>query len=104
MNSEGREPVRDWLKELPRVERRIIGEDIKTVQGLRQWRKPLVEYLGDGVWEVRATLPNTIARVLFAELGGEMILLHGFKKKTQKTPLDELTLAKRRKKNYETNQ
>ena len=28
----GREPVREWLKSLPREERRIIGEDIKSVQ------------------------------------------------------------------------
>jgi hypothetical protein len=28
----GNEPVREWLKELPRDDKRLIGEDIKTVQ------------------------------------------------------------------------
>ena len=34
-----REPVRDWLKELDKVDRKIIGEDIKLVQ----FRWPLGE-------------------------------------------------------------
>jgi len=101
---EGHMPAREWLKSLPKEERRIIGEDIKTVQGLLQWRKPLVDYLGKGLWEVRSTLPNTIARRLFAEISGEMILLHGFKKKTQKTSPDDLKLAEKRRKQYEDTQ
>lgn len=97
----GNEPVREWLKSLPKEERRIIGEDIKTVQATLQWRKPLVDSLGNGLWEVRSTLPSGIARVLFFEHRGEMILLHGFKKKTQKTPNDALKLAQERKRDYE---
>jgi phage-related protein len=81
-----------------------VGEDIKTAQGLFHWRKPLVDFLSDGIWEVRSTLPNTIARVLFAEVVGEMVLLHAFKKKTQKTPTEELNLAIKRKKIYENTQ
>jgi phage-related protein len=94
----GREPVRDWLQELPPKERKIIGEDIKTVQWLRLWKMPLVESLGNGLWEVRSTLPNRIVRVLFCELQGNMILLHAFIKKTQKTPPNDLNLALGRKK------
>lgn len=71
---------------------------------LPYWRKPLVDFLEDGIWEIRSTLPNTIVRVLFAEVGGEMILLHAFKKKTQKTPPEELKLAIKRKKIYENAQ
>ena len=58
----------------------------------------------EGIWEVRSTLPNTIARVLFVEIAGEMVLLHAFKKKTQKTPAEELKLAIKRKKIYENPQ
>ncbi len=98
----GSEPVREWLKELSKEERKIIGEDIKTVQGMLRWHKPLVDHLSEGIWEVRATLPNTIARVLFAEIDGEIILLHGFKKKTQKTLPEDLKLAQKRRKEYES--
>ena len=97
----GSEPVREWLKSLPREDTKIIGEDIKTVQWSPLWRKPLVDSLGGGLWEVRTTLPNTIARILFFEHGGDMILLHGFKKKTQKTPNEAIQLARTSRKHYE---
>ena len=67
----GGEPVREWLKTLPKEEMKIIREDIKTVQWSPMWRKPLVDSLGAGLWEVRTTLPNTIARVFFCEHGGK---------------------------------
>jgi phage-related protein len=69
----GREPVREWLKSLKKEERRIIGEDI--------------------IWEVRSTLPNTIARVLFVMHDRQMVVLHGFIKKTQKTTQQDLETA-----------
>jgi phage-related protein len=89
----GREPVRQWLKSLKKQERRIIGEDIKMVQTGWPLGMPLVCNLGKGLWEVRSTLPNTIARVLFCMHEERMILLHGFVKKTQKTPLHDLEMA-----------
>jgi phage-related protein len=89
----GREPVREWLKSLKKEERRIIGEDIKMVQTGWPLGMPLVGNLGKGLWEVRSTLPNTIARVLFVMHEGQMVLLHGFIKKTQKTPQNDLAIA-----------
>lgn len=97
----GGEPVREWLQSLSKEEKKIIGEDIKAAQWTFHWRKPLVDSLGGGLWEVRTTLPNTIVRILFFECDGEMVLLHGFKKKTQKTPDEAIKLARERKKNYE---
>ena len=97
----GNEPVREWLKAQPKEERRIIGEDVKTAQATLHWRKPLVDSFGNGLWEVRSTLPSGIARILFFEHRGEMILLHAFKKKTQKTPEDAIKLAHQRKREYE---
>jgi predicted XRE-type DNA-binding protein len=61
--------------------------------------KPLADNLGDGIWEVRSRLENRIARTLFAMVDQEIVLLHGFIKKQQKTPPDELELAKKRKNN-----
>lgn len=62
----GSEPVREWLKELSAIERKTIGEDIKTVQLGWPLGMPLVRNLGAGIWEVRTKLENRIVRVLFA--------------------------------------
>jgi len=92
----GREPVREWLKAMPREHRRLIGEDIKTVQFGWPLGMPLVRKLERDLWEVRVRLPDGIARVMFTVGEGRMILLHGFIKKSQKTPTDDLALAKAR--------
>ena len=92
----GREPVREWLKSLPREERRIIGEDLKTVQFGWPLGMPLVRKLHKGLWEVRSRLRDRIARVMFTAGEGRMVLLHGFIKKSQKTPKEDLELAKTR--------
>jgi phage-related protein len=97
----GNESVREWLRSLPREERHAIGEDLLTVQYAWPVGKPLVDNLGDGVWELRSRLPNRIARVLFVVINDEIVLLNGFIKKTQKTPAQELDLARRRKRQYE---
>ncbi len=75
-----------------------IGLDIKTVQFGWPLGMPLVRKLDSGLWEVRSDVPEGIARVLFTVDGGVMVLLHGFIKKSQKTPKDDLKLAKDRKK------
>jgi phage-related protein len=99
----GNEPVREWLKGLSKEDRKVIGADILTVQYAWPVGKPLVDNLGDGLWEVRSRLDNRIARTLFALVNQEIVLLHGFIKKQQKTPQCELELAKKRKKQYQAN-
>jgi hypothetical protein len=42
----GREPVREWLKELPAEDRRLLGEDIKDVEFAWPLGLPLVRSLG----------------------------------------------------------
>src|ERR1700722_8677807 len=91
----GHEPVREWLKDLPKEERKAIGADILTVQYAWPVGKPLVDNLGDGIWEVRSRLSNRIARTLFTAADEEIVLLHGFIKKQQRTPANELDLAKK---------
>ena len=100
----GREPVRDWLKSLPLPEdRKRIGEDIKTVEFGWPVGMPVCRALGRGLYEVRSNLAgNRIARVLFyIDKRGRMVLLHGFIKKTQKTPDEDLELARRNKSKHE---
>ena len=96
MTDAGSEPVKEWLKSLPAIERKVIGEDIKTVQLGWPLGMPLVRNLGDGIWEVRTKLENRIVRVLFALDQSTMVLLHGFIKKQQTTPKPDLNLAKDR--------
>ena|SRR5581483_10375137 len=93
----GNEPVRDWLLSLSKSERKIVGDDVLKVQYCWPIGRPLVGSLGNGLWEVRSQLGKRIARVLFCVQGSTMVLLHGFIKKTQKTPAKELSLAIKRK-------
>jgi phage-related protein len=102
--SAGGEPVREWLKALPyREDRRRIGEDIKTVEFGWPIGMPVCRALGDGVHEVRTTLSrNRISRVLFyVDTKGRMVLLHGFIKKTPKTPTEDLKIARANKRTHE---
>jgi len=92
----GNEPVREWLQGLPKEEKRIIGEDIKTVQFGWPIGMPLVDSIGKGIWEVRSRLPSRIARVLFAVVDGKIVLLHGFIKKTRATPDSDKKIALKR--------
>ncbi|HRK68945.1 MAG TPA: type II toxin-antitoxin system RelE/ParE family toxin [Hyphomonas sp.] len=94
----GREPVRDWLLDLDKEDRKVIGEDVKLVQFRWPLGMPLVRKLEPDLWEVRTHLSGgRIARLLFTVEGQEMALLHGFVKKSQKTPQHELNTARERK-------
>ena len=97
----GNEPVREWLKSLPRDERRAIGEDIKTAQYGWPLGMPLIRKMERGLWEVRSNTSTRIARVFFTVMDDLMILLHGFVKKSHKTPQNELDTARRRLNNLE---
>jgi phage-related protein len=100
----GGEPVREWLRGLPwREDRKRIGEDIKTVEFGWPVGMPVCRPMGSGIYEVRSSLSrNRIARVLFYfDRNGQMVLLHGFIKKTQKTTEEDLELARRNKMKHE---
>jgi phage-related protein len=99
----GGEPVRNWLKELSSDDRKRIGEDIKTIEFGWPIGMPVCRPLGDGIYEVRTSLAhNRIARVLFYfDKKSRMVLLHGFIKKTQITPPEDLRLAKSHKSKHQ---
>ena len=92
----GHEPVREWLRGLEADVRKAIGEDIKSVQFGWPLGMPLVRKLKSDLWEVRSAIRGGIARVLFTVVGDKMVLLHGFIKKSQKTPQTDLDTARRR--------
>ena len=96
--------MRDWLKSfLSKEDRKRVGEDIKTVEFGWPIGMPVCRPLGDGVYEVRTNLSqNRIARTLFyIDTLGRMVLLHGFIKKTQKTPDEDFDLARRNKSKHQ---
>jgi phage-related protein len=91
------EPVREWLRTLPVEDRRAIGRDLAMVQYGWPVGMPLCRSLGGGLWEVRSNLPSRrIARILFFVYQGRIGVVHGFVKKTRRTPPDDLALARRR--------
>ena len=98
-----KEPVRDWLRssDISSEDRRRIGEDIKTVEFGWPVGMPTCRPLGGGLWEVRTNLQDRTARVLFCIHERRMVLLHGFVKKAQKTPADDIALALSRKRKLE---
>lgn len=98
----GGEPVRDWLKELPQVERHAIGTDLLRAQWRWPVGMPLCRAMGGGLWEIRADLPTKrTARVLLCLYREHLVALHGFIKKTRATPEEDLELARKRKKELE---
>lgn len=92
----GKEPVRIWLRKMSREDRRTIGEDIKTLQFGWPVGIPLARKMDNDLWELRSNISNGIARIFFTVFEYHIVLLHGFVKKSKKTPPKELSLAKRR--------
>jgi len=99
---QGAEPVRAWLSKLSKEEKLIIGTDLKMIQMCWPIGMPLVKPVSNGLWEARSSLPQRkISRIFFVIQSNAIILLHGFIKKSQKTPHQELELAKKRKRQME---
>ena len=98
----GKEPVLEWLRSLDRGDRRALGLDLMRVQFGWPIGMPWCG-LKDGLWEVRSTLPSQrIARLILCFHQDTLVVLHGFIKKTRKTPPEDLALAKRRMKEVTT--
>jgi phage-related protein len=94
-----RVPVLEWLRDLERLDRKQVGLDLLRVQENWPIGMPVCKSLGKGLWEVRSNLSGgRIARVIFCLRGNEIYILHGFLKTTQKTPKQDLELARRRMK------
>lgn len=99
----GSSPVLEWIRSLPSDDRAEIGQDLMRVQYRWPIGMPLCRALGEGLWEVRSTLPSKrIARLVFCTADGELYVVHGFIKKTQKTPVADLELAHRRMKEIQS--
>jgi len=99
----GSEPVREWLLELPKADRRVVGLGLKELEFGWPVGMPLCRAMGAGLFELRVALPSRrIARVLVCSHDRELFALHAFIKKTQKTPDSDLKLARKRKRQLES--
>lgn len=96
------EPVREWLQSLSREDRRTIGEDLRTLEWGWPIGMPTCRPLEKGLWEVRSNLTyGRIGRLIFYIADSKMVILHGFVKKSQKTPRRDIELAINRRKDIE---
>ena len=101
MTEGGDEPVRSWLKAQSIEVKTKIGEDIEHFQWRWPVEKPRVGTLGKGLWEVRSSVFDVDYRVIFFIRRASMVLLHAFRKTSQKTPKPDMNLASSRKKEVE---
>jgi len=96
----GRQPVREFLLELTKENRKEVGGDIRVVQESFPVGLPLVRKLKPDLWEIRSTIKDGISRVFFTFYEEKIILLHAIVKKTQKTPTREIDVAIERLKDF----
>lgn len=94
--------MREWLKSLSPEDRKILGTDIRALEFGWPIGMPLCRALSHSLWEMCSSLLHgRIARVIFCIHDQQAVLLHGFMKKTQKTPKPDIDLAMRRKREVE---
>ena len=100
----GKETIKEWLRSFDKDDRAILGEDLMTVQFGFPMGLPLCRSLGQGLWEVRSTLSDgrREARMIFYQdaQAEALVVLHGFIKKSQKTPKAEIDIALKRKREF----
>jgi phage-related protein len=98
-SSLGNRPVREWIMGLSLEDRKLVGRDIQKVEFGWPLGMPYCRSLGDSLGEVRSDLTDgKIGRIIFCVTRERMVLLHGFVKKTRKTPAQDLKLALKRMK------
>lgn len=91
----GNEPVRDWLKNMPAIDKKTIGTDIKTIQFGFPIGMPLVRKMDANLWEIRSHISNGIARIFL-----RWMVILWFYQKSQSTPKSDLELSKQRLKQF----
>ena len=95
-------PVEDFLDSLePKMRAKLVGILQILQEKGNSLREPYTKHLDDGIFEVRAKVGNNISRTLFFFMVGKKIILtNGFIKKSQKTPPQEIEIAKERRADY----
>ena len=95
--AQGNEPVREWLKKFASEVKKHIGAELMAIQLGWPVSPPLCKKIEGEIWELTTALDNIEYRILFAFHGtSNIVLLHSFIKKTQKTPKRDKELAQKR--------
>lgn len=102
VGDDGTSPVEAFLDSLDAKTRARFGWSMEQLRVRNvQAREPLVKHLEDKLWELREESQTNIYRIIyFFFTGKRIIFLHGFQKKSQKTPEKELEIAWQRYKNF----
>lgn len=80
---------------------KICGNYLRIVDLMEQFGPnlgmPFTRAMGDGLFEIRTKGQEGIGRVFFCyKKGKNIVILHGFIKKTNNTPQKELVIARKR--------
>lgn len=102
VKTDGRCPVIDFLDSLDlKMRAKTLRMIMLLEQNGKDLKEPYSKFLGDGIYELRVKQGTNIVRILyFFMVGRRIIVTNGFVKKTQKTPRDEIELAKRYRREY----
>ena len=95
-------PVEEFIDSLDvKMRAKMVGLLELLEEKGNQLREPSSKPIDDGIFEIRCKVGNNITRVLyFFYYEGKIILTNGFVKKTQKTPPEEIKLAKERRADF----
>jgi len=98
----GEKPSLDFINTLEVKLRAKVFRDLGLLENKgNELRLPYSEHLDDGIFELRTIQGNNIVRNLyFFIVGKKIIITHGFRKKTQKTPPAEIQKAKNYREDY----
>ena len=101
-DSKGNHPVEDYLSSLDSKTKALFDYSIQQLQMLNvQAREPLVKHIEGKLWELRRASSGNIHRLFyFFFTGREIVFLHAFQKKSQKTPRHEIEIAIKRMDDY----
>lgn len=99
----GQEVIAEFLQSLPPKDMAKVFRDIDLLaEYAPNLHEPYTKHIEGPIWELRSKFPSNIYRIFyFIWHGNKLVLLHGFTKKTQKTPPSEIELAKKRLQDYE---
>lgn len=96
-DANGNEPVKDFLGEVFNKNQSFFEQCISAIERIKHrvyHKEPFSRALGNGLFEIRIRSKNDIARIIYVfAKGRQIILLHGFIKKTEKIPAKELGIA-----------
>lgn len=95
-------PVEEFITSLDmKMQAKMIGLLELLEEKGNQLREPYSKSIDDGIFELRCKVGNNITRILyFFYYEGKIVLTNGFVKKTQKTPAEEIKLAKERRSDF----